>query len=292
MNFHLTGGKMGVSVVSDIVKADGMTSGSYSENVREILNRIQNQFVRAVKDVNVIVLKEGEYSISFSVHQPHHDKGRIKPGTEFDELTSYGVKISKGPEMNYDTVFHSWDRNQEEMLFLEKIILFSGRREELKRMAETGNISTFEEVYTYWVDELKKEITFFRENQVSILTTKDKINQQFIRAVKEIKKYNLENNYKPISINPANFPSCDEKSIEEHKFEPLQRYSCWEVSDNKRMFHFIGSVKIIGTREQFKKIVCNGNLEDFQEVFRRCSHELKIIVDLANAPLSGLCTLI
>lgn len=279
------------SVTSSNSTSTGEPS-AYRKNAYEILEKIDVQFMRAIKEVNEIALSHGRYSIAFIQH-PVHRKGGIPEGAEFKEFTTYTLGIVEGSiDSQYDD-----DPLQIRKIFLfslGKVTPFSCSGEELKIMAQTGSILQFEEIYTHWYQKLSEELTFFNQHYAQIFVTKEKINQQFIRAIKEAHSYSQQNAYCPVVINQGNFPFF-QPSFEDGKFEPLERYGLWMQRDRYSAIS-MDWVTIIKDGEQFKKIVTQGEVQDFEEIFSRCSGEMKVMMDKANAPaqsiLSSFCALL
>ena len=52
----------------------------------------------------------------------------------------------------------------------------------------------------------------------------------------------------------------------------------------------MGRITIIKDRDQFEKLVTRSSPEAFDEIFIRCSKEMKEMVDRSNASFSSLCS--
>lgn len=267
---------------------------TYRKNAEEILQRIENQFIRAVKAVNDHALQNGSpYTIFFTVNLVHRKLG-IPVGEEFRELNTFDITITKGDVVDYKApVFRC--KREDIILFLGEITPFLGTSDALKRMAQgkSQDISNFEEIFNYWFEELKNEINFSQQNALKIITTKEKINSQFIRAIKEINTYVQDNALKPVIINDTNY-AFNQKLPEKNKFEPLKKYNLnmLERSNSIQYTPIIGTITLIENREQFRAII-NQEPQDFEELFQRCLADMTRMVDRANLPfLSKYCTLL
>lgn len=259
---------------------------TYKENAARILYEIDHQFIQAIYDVNATALQSGEYSIFYHTVRTHH-KGSVREGDEFKGLNRYLVSIIKGPPKEYDTPFHTYENDA---LFLGAISPSPNTEEQLKVMAETGNIPSFEEtIYTHWFKELSKEITFFNQNHAQVMAAKDRINEQFLNIIRETHNYIAEHQFKPIGINAANWPF-HKPPLEDNKFEPLKSYNIWKIENDGQTAIPMGRITIIKDRDQFRKLVTRSTPEAFDEIFIRCSKEMKEMVDRSNASFSNLCS--
>lgn len=262
-----------MSAITPCSSSTVSTTGSYRDNAFEILQNIENQFIRAIEEINN---KDGEYGISYFNHCVHH-KGPIPTGEEFKEVTTFSVSIDLRSKLDNNNPFRAAEKG---LLYLEEITPFIGNRGELKQLALNGNIPDFEGVYSYWLEELSNEITFFENNSQQILLTKDKINEQFTRAIREAQQYATDNDFWPISIG-----SMTTEVPQGAMFEPLYSHAVIKVSElsGHQMLTCIGRITLVANREAFKLIVLDNNSFDFDQVFPRSLEELKEIINTGNA---------
>ncbi|MDP1880148.1 MAG: hypothetical protein Q8K60_04335 [Parachlamydiaceae bacterium] len=174
----------------------------------------------------------------------------------------------------------------------------------------------FEEVYLKWVDKLSREIKYFNYQKNLILDTKEKINQTFIEAIKDLRILNQDGYYYcPISINDYNDPFAEPKVkhfLHEMDFQPLQDYELWKVSikEHHRGFEFginhfppkiyeyiyevidsesyktspvsIGSFRIMDEPEFHEILQSNNTQSYFINIFKRNFHNMKNLVEKEN----------
>lgn len=247
---------------------------SYESNAHAALQKIAERFIEAIQKVNSEAEKFGNPYKLFVCEHWSPRRGGISLGDKFEDLLSFSVWIDKGPEMDYSLPFKLPGKVSLHL----GVIVPCADSERLRKMALSGEIAEFEEVYTNWVAELGAELTFFHENYLAIERTKEKISNIFNQAIVEAIAHFQSKKY-PGSLIVDQFSSPGKTQKE---YEPLKDCGCW-VRENEYYDRRIGCVKIIKSREEFKQIL-NDEI-DLKEIFKRCSAEMKDRLDASFAPI-------
>lgn len=249
----------------------------YLTNVDTILQLIEYQFIRAVQDANNL---SNNHKLFFSIYRKSKKFG-VPLGQEFKEMPVFSVWISQGREMDYNLPH----RKQGEYFDLGELLL-DVEPENLKKMALTGNISEFQDVYTHCFDELNRELQFFQENLPKIKQTKDKINQVVRQVVRGTFEHFQSKKYSgSLIVAQSSFPS-DNINYESQSYQPLNTINFWVKEADKPLFRFIGDVTIVESRERFKQIVNGNNVRDINEISTRCLAEMINRLDASQAPIT------
>lgn len=242
---------------------------SYRENAKLIHQRIEEQFIQAVKDINVFAKKQGSpYRIVYYRDEASYKEG-VPYGKEFDEFTSFRIGIAENFQMDYDALFEK----RPSILSLGKIHPFFGNPKELKEQAQLGNISRFDEIYHHWHQVLSNDLAFMNQYPNQVLAKKEEITQLFKRVIEDIDEFVTMNNLKPIVIDHQG-----------NSNEPLSKHTVHAVrpmNERSTFYEFIGLVSIV-TKDQFKKMIIQPQAQNYEELYQRCYNELKEMVWKAN----------
>ncbi|MEM1283645.1 MAG: hypothetical protein AAGG81_08845 [Chlamydiota bacterium] len=268
----------------------------FSENGKAIVEKIDQQFQKALKEVNEYA--ETNNLLGIRAEPIGHGHKHITRQEPFKFLNRYKVYIYNEIK-SYNDMSTFFNHRVPDLLSLGNIPTSPYTIDELNEMAKLSEVPDLTEVYEHWKQKFKHWVDFCNNHSKEIFQVKEAVNEQFIRAIKDAHLHVETKGWQGFHVGSGFSMNNDNFSVELYdnmKFEPFEDYFLWKnipgEKDGRESFYMIQPFS--GTIDEFEEIVENNLEYDFEKVYEVAITKMKERIDRKAyaAGLASFCSIL